>query len=58
MTQKNGIDAQAYYEILEWKDDNMKLFMLIHPNKRVNDLSVEELNLLFEAIVENRLSKQ
>ena len=58
MPIKNGISAQSYYEILEWKDSNMKMFSLLHPNKRVTDLTKEELESLFEAIVESRINKK
>lgn len=50
MTKKNGIKADIYYFLLEWKDENLKLFQLIHPNKAMNDLSTQELIDLASAL--------
>lgn len=48
--KKNGINHEIYYCLLEWKDNNMGLFQLVHGEKSLNDLSTDELIALAKAI--------
>lgn len=47
---KNGIPADKYYFLLEWKDDNMEEYLRIKGERRLCDFSPYELNKLYEAI--------
>lgn len=47
---KNGIPAEKYYFLLEWKDANMEEYINMKGERRMCDLSTYELNKLYEAI--------
>lgn len=51
---KNGIPSQHYYELLEWKDENMREFIERYDNRRMCDLTTEELKELYEYINQNK----
>lgn len=51
---KNGIPKEIYYELLEWKDNNLQEFIEIHGEKSLNDLSPNELHMLHRAILLNQ----
>lgn len=51
---KNGIPSQHYYELLEWKDVNMREFIERYDNRRMCDLTTEELKELYEYINQNK----
>lgn len=40
---KNGIMSQIYYQLLQWKDNNLEKFQELYPNKALNDLTQKEL---------------
>ena len=48
---KNGIPAEQYYELLDWKDKNLKEFQQLFPNKALNDLSQLELIMLYNRVL-------
>ena len=51
---KNGIPAEQYYELLDWKDQNLKEFQQLFPNKALNDLTQLELIMLYNrALLDN-----
>ena len=47
---KNGIPAEKYYFLLEWKDNNMDKFLTQYDNRRLCDLGTYELNELYKII--------
>ena len=51
---KNGIPSQHYYELLEWKDENMKEFIERYNNRRMCELTTDELKELYLYIKENK----
>lgn len=46
---KNGIPTQHYYELLEWKDNNMSEFIALFNNRRMCDLTPKELKELYSS---------
>jgi len=54
---KNGIPAEHYYKLLEWKDENSGMFQLMYGNKSLNDLSTEELKALYKVIFKKKQKK-
>jgi hypothetical protein len=48
---KNGIKAETYYFLLDWKDKNMKEYISIKGESRLCELTPYELNKLYEAIM-------
>ena len=51
MNGKNGIDPLKYYELLEWKDNNLSEFWnLYERGTRLCDLSTEQLQSLYKHI--------
>lgn len=50
---KNGIPADRYYFLLEWKDANMEDYLSMYGERRMCDLTTYELNKLHEAIKAN-----
>ena len=47
---KNEITSEKYYLLLEWKDDNMEEYIAMKGDKRLCDLTTQELNKLYEAV--------
>ncbi len=47
---KNGVSNEIYYFLLEWKDNNLREFERIKGEKRLCDLTPNELHLLYKAI--------
>lgn len=52
---KNGIPADNYYKLLEWKDSNLKKFRRWYDNKSLNDLTTEQLKELWNRIPYSQL---
>ena len=48
--KKNGIPIEDYYAVLEWKDANLSIYLLIYPDRGVSLLSAKELKNLSDAI--------
>jgi len=48
---KNGIPDDAYYLLLEWKDENLKEFQSRFGEVSLNDLSYGQLQRLYQEIV-------
>ena len=55
---KNGIPSQHYYLLLEWKDANMNEFIERFDNRRMCELSTEELKALYIEIYENKANEE
>lgn len=51
MEKKNGIPAERYYAILEWKDANLSEWQAIQGDLRVCDLSAYMLNKFYTGVV-------
>ena len=49
---KNGIDANDYYALLDWKDKNIFEFQKLYPKRALNSLAVKELKELIKYIEE------
>ena len=54
---KNGIPSQHYYLLLEWKDVNMNEFIERFDNRRMCDLSTEELKALYKEIYDTNIEQ-
>ena len=47
---KNGISDEKYYFLLDWKDKNMENYIAIVGKRGLNNLTVHELNELYQKI--------
>lgn len=48
---KNGIPADAYYQLLEWKDDNLEEFQSRFGEVSLDSLDYNQLQRLYQEIV-------
>lgn len=48
---KNGIPADAYYKLLEWKDENLEEFQFRFGEVSLDSLSYSQLQRLYQEII-------
>lgn len=54
-TMKNGVPAELYYSLLEWKDQNLQEFQEMHGPKSLNEFTPNELHMLHRAILSSQV---